>query len=130
NPADRYAFRTTPLRNVAVQPAFMHDGAFTTLEAAIRHHLNPSASVRTYDPAAQGLAPDLSGPIGPVEDMLARLDPLLADPPTLSDEQVAELVAFVRDGLLDPRAGPDNLRKLVPKRVPSGRQTLTFEFAR
>src|SRR5262249_7997922 len=103
NPADRYAFRTTPLRNVAVQPAFMHDGAFTTLEAAIRHHLNPSASVRTYDPAAQGLAPDLSGPIGPVEDMLARLDPLLADPPTLSDEQVAELVAFVRDGLLDPR---------------------------
>src|SRR5262249_21316843 len=97
---------------------------------AIRHHLNPSASVRTYSPAAQGLAPDLSGPIGPVDDMLARLDPLLADPPTLSDEQVDDLVAFVRDGLLDPRAVPDNLRKLVPKRVPGGRQPLPFEFPR
>ena len=28
NPADRYAFRTSPLRNVALQPAFMHNGAF------------------------------------------------------------------------------------------------------
>jgi cytochrome c peroxidase len=29
NPADRYKFRTSPLRNVAVQPAFFHNGAFT-----------------------------------------------------------------------------------------------------
>ena len=33
DPADRYAFRTSPLRNVALQSTFMHDGAFTTLEA-------------------------------------------------------------------------------------------------
>lgn len=25
DPADRYAFRTSPLRNVALQPAFMHN---------------------------------------------------------------------------------------------------------
>jgi cytochrome c peroxidase len=30
DPSDRYAFRTSPLRNVALQPAFMHDGAFTS----------------------------------------------------------------------------------------------------
>jgi len=40
DPADRYKFRTAPLRNVALQPTFMHNGAFTSLEDAIRHHLN------------------------------------------------------------------------------------------
>ena len=30
--ADRYVFRTSPLRNVALQTSFMHNGAFTTLE--------------------------------------------------------------------------------------------------
>ena len=43
NPADRYAFRTSPLRNVALQPAFMHNGAFVRLEDAIRYHLDAVA---------------------------------------------------------------------------------------
>jgi cytochrome c peroxidase len=62
--------------------------------------------------------------------MLARLDPLVATPTHLSAEQLDELVAFVGDGLLDPRAKPANLRRLVPKRVPSGRPTLAFQFMR
>ena len=36
------------------QPAFMHDGAFTRLEAAIRHHLDVVASAAAYDPAGSG----------------------------------------------------------------------------
>ena len=40
NAGDRYKFRSSPLRNVALQPAFFHNGAFTRLEDAIRHHLN------------------------------------------------------------------------------------------
>jgi cytochrome c peroxidase len=126
--ADRYAFRTSPLRNVAVQAAFMHDGAFTSLAAAIRHHLDVAASARTYTPANQNLPADLTGPIGPIEPELARLDPLVATPTRLSEEQFRELLTFVRNGLLDPRAEPQNLRKLVPTTVPSGRSTLTFEF--
>ena len=43
DPADRYKFRTSPLRNVALQPAFFHNGAFTRLEDAIRHHLDVSS---------------------------------------------------------------------------------------
>jgi cytochrome c peroxidase len=128
--ADRYAFRTSPLRNVAVQAAFMHDGAFRTLRDAILHHLDVAASAESYDPEDAGLPPDLAGAIGPVEPMLARLDPLVATPRQLSSEQLDELVAFVGDGLLDPRARPDQLRDLVPKRVPSGRPTLTFQFPR
>src|SRR5262249_29744769 len=59
DPADRYAFRTAPLRNLALSPAFMHDGAFTTLRAAIRHHLDVVESARSYDPAEQRLPADL-----------------------------------------------------------------------
>ena len=128
DPGDRYAFRTSPLRDLAVQAAFMHDGAFTSLDAAIRHHLDVVASTRSYSPASQGLPADLAGPIGPIEPELARLDPLVATPKRLSEEQFRELLAFVRDGLLDPRAKPGNLRKLVPTTLPSGRPTLRFEF--
>ena len=128
DPQDRYKFRTSPLRNVAVQPTFMHNGAFTNLEDAVRHHLNVVASARAYTPAGQDLAPDLAGPTGPIEPVLARLDPILATPIELNEDQIRQLIAFVENGLLDPRAEPDNLRKLVPGALPSGRPVLTFEF--
>lgn len=125
---DRYKFRTSPLRNVAVQPTFMHNGAFTRLEDAVRHHLDVINSARRYTPASQQLAADLRGPIGPMEPVLARLDPFLAAPISLTREQFAQVVAFVRQGLLDPRAKPENLKRLVPRHVPSGRPTLIFQF--
>jgi cytochrome c peroxidase len=125
---DRYKFRTSPLRNVAVQPTFMHNGAFTRLEDAVRHHLNVFESALNYTPASQNLAADLSGTRGPINHLLARVDPILATPIDLTSEQFRQLVAFVRDGLLDPRAKPGNLQKLVPKSVPSDRPMLKFEF--
>jgi cytochrome c peroxidase len=128
DPADRFEFRTPSLRNVAVEAAFMHDGAFTTLAAAIRHHLDAVGSLRSYDPAAQGLPADLTGPIGPTAPLVAALDPRLRTPIVLSAQELDDLLAFVADALLDPRATPQSLRKLVPKDVPSGRPVLTFEF--
>lgn len=126
NPADRYRFRTSPLRNVALQPAFMHNGAFVRLEDAIRHHLHAAASARSYAP--RGLPPDLQGPTGPIEPVLARLDPLVAEPAVLGDDEFAELVEFVREGLLDPAARPERLRRLIPRRLPSGRPGFGFQF--
>jgi cytochrome c peroxidase len=126
--ADRYAFRTPSLRNVAVEAAFMHDGAFTTLAGAIRHHLNVAASLRSYDPGSQGLPADLAGPIGPTTPLLEALDPLLRRPIDLTPAEFDDLVAFVRDGLLDPRATTARLRSLVPGAVPSGAAPLRFEF--
>jgi len=128
NPADRYKFRTSPLRNVAVQPTFMHNGAFTRLEDAIRHHLNVMDSAMHYTPASQILSADLRGPLGPMDPVLARLDPALSSPIILNESQFEQLVAFVRHGLLDPRATPERLRRLVPHSVPSGRPMLVFEF--
>jgi cytochrome c peroxidase len=126
DPNDRYMFRTAPLRNVAVMPAFMHNGAFVRLEDAISHHLDPYTSARNYIP--RDLPPDLQGALGPIEAVLARLDPVLQTPNQLSEEEFSDLVDFVRNGLLDPRILPKHLKTLVPKRVPSGSQTLDFEF--
>ena len=123
---DRYAFRTSPLRNIAVQPSFMHNGAFVRLEDAILHHLDVRASVARYTTAA--LPADLRGPLGPMEPVLARLDPLIATPLMLTSEEVDWLTEFVRDGLLDDRALPHRLRHLVPGSLPDGGRPHVFQF--
>jgi cytochrome c peroxidase len=125
-PADRYGFRTSPLRNVALQPAFMHNGAFVRLEDAIRHHLDVDSSARNYSP--HDLAPDLRGPTGPIEPVLQRLDARLRTPLRLSNAEFADLLEFVRNGLLDPGARPERLRQLVPEKLPSGRPPFVFQF--
>jgi cytochrome c peroxidase len=127
NPNDRYAFRTSPLRNVALQPTFFHNGSFTRLEDAIRYHVDAVAGARTYSPTAAGLDLDLCGPTGPAETVLARIDSLLGTPVSLTDTEFRQLVDFVRTGLLDPRARPENLRRAIPDSVPSGRPVHVFE---
>ena len=126
NSADRYAFRTSPIRNVALQPAFFHNGAYTRLEDAIRFHLNPAGQAPAYNPAVAGVAVDLRGPVGPVVPT-SRLDPLMQTPVNLSPDEFRQLVDFVRNGLLDPQAKPEKLRKLIPPRVPSGRPLQNFQ---
>jgi cytochrome c peroxidase len=128
NPQDRYKFRTSPLRNVAVQAAFMHNGAFTQLEEAMRYHLNARANAAPYTPTGEKLDEDLCGPMGPLAPVLARLDARLQTPVVLTDAEFSQLVAFVRNGLLDPRAQAEHLRALIPRRVPSGNAVLKFEF--
>jgi cytochrome c peroxidase len=127
NPADRYKFRSSPLRNVALQPAFFHNGSFTRLEGAIYHHLHVFESAKTYDPIRAGVVKDLTLRLGPAEPVLARLDPSLRNPPHLTPEEFENLVAFVRTGLLDPRAGRQSLCLLVPAALPSGMPPLRFE---
>jgi len=58
---------------------------------------------------------------------LAKLDKRLRSPIHLSHGEFRDLVAFVRDGLFDKRAGPKNLCTLVPGSVPSGQPVLEFE---
>ncbi|HEU4401761.1 MAG TPA: cytochrome c peroxidase [Candidatus Polarisedimenticolia bacterium] len=127
NPDDRYKFRTSPLRNAALQPAFFHNGAFTRLEDAIRHHLNVFESARGYDPVQAGVDQDLTDRLGPIEPVLERIDLLLATPIDLTPDEFGNLVAFVKDGLLDRRARRQNLCGLAPATVPSGFTTMRFE---
>ena len=130
NPADRYKFRSSPLRNAALQPAFFHNGAMTRIEDAIRHHLDVFDSARNYDAKKAHVAKDLQYRVGPIEPVLARLDPLLRTPIRLSGGEFDALVAFVRDALLDERATKAYLCPRVPVSVPSGYPTLTFEECR
>jgi cytochrome c peroxidase len=122
--ADKYKFRTAPLRNAALAPAFFHNGAFARLEDAIRFHVDPA---QDYDAATAGIDADLTVRFGP------RVDPSLLHPLfkgggiRLSESQLVDVMEFVRTGLLDTRATKENLCKLVPKTVPSGLKVLTFE---
>ena len=110
-----------------LQPAFFHNGAFTRLEDAIRFHLNVAEEARSYDPVQAGIDADLQGQPGPIDPVLIRLDPLMTTPVTLKDDEFRQLVDFVRNGLLDPRAKPENLRKLIPARLPNGRPLQLFQ---
>ncbi|MFQ6028015.1 MAG: cytochrome-c peroxidase [Dehalococcoidia bacterium] len=122
---DRYKFRTSPIRNVAVQPAFFHNGAFTDLEDALRFHLDPSSAL-DYDPAETGVNEDLHQ-LGPIEPVLDSVDKILKTPVELTEQEFADLLEFVRDGLLDTKALPANMCRHVPDRVPSGMPLPFFE---
>ena len=120
----RYTFRTAPLRNLKAAPAFFHNGAFATLEAAIAHHLDVESSLRSYESLANGVPSDLR--VGPFEGIVAAgIDPLLRAPVALSRIEFRDLVAFVRDGLFDDRV----LRFCdhVPASVPSGMSLQRFQ---
>jgi len=129
DPVDRYAFRTAPLRNLILQPAFFHNGAFTRLKDALQYHLYTMDAAPAYDPVAAGLDADLTVRHGPIEPVLKRLDPriIAMNNMALSDHEFADLLEFLRSGLLDRRALPENLCKVIPASVPSGRKVLTFQ---
>ncbi|MGH7710463.1 MAG: cytochrome-c peroxidase, partial [Gemmatimonadaceae bacterium] len=65
---DRYAFRTTPLRNVTLTGPYGHDGAFTSLRGFIEHYSESHIKLRTFDPAT--LEPLLRGTLLPTADAI------------------------------------------------------------
>jgi cytochrome c peroxidase len=120
----RYTFRTAPLRNLKVAPAFFHNGAFGSLEAAVAHHLDVEASLHRYDPRANRVPADLSP--GPFEGILAAgIDPLLQTGIGLTAQEFRDLVEFVRDGLFDRQV--HRFCEHLPRSVPSGIPLQRFE---
>jgi cytochrome c peroxidase len=118
-PEDKFKFRTPPLRNVALTGPWMHSGAYTTLEAAVRHHLNPRESLRNYDPTQLNLR---------YRDMvhnreiiaagvLNTVDGVVANPIDLSDQEFSDLMEFLQS-LTDPKVL--DWYNEIPKKVPSG----------
>lgn len=117
--AGRNAFRTPSLRNTEITGPWMHDGAYTTLEGAVRHYLDVAAALQNYD--ASQLPIEVQGLVvndaATITDILATLDPRVALPLDLSDAEVADLVAFLK-ALTDPSVR-ERLSD-VPATVPSG----------
>lgn len=127
NADDRYKFRTAPLRNVGARVSYFHNGSFTRIRTAIFHHLRVFESARNYDPQAEKIAKDLNR-LGPIEPVLARVDPILATAIDLTDDELWQLTAFVRDGLLDDRARVENLVLEKPGSVPSRLKPFFYEY--
>jgi len=124
DPSDKYKFRTAPLRNIGLSPAFFHNGAFASLDDAIRFHLDPS---QRYNPEKAGIDKDLRARMGPrIHE--SYFHPLFQKGGIdLSESQIRDVTQFVKTGLLDPRAKKENLCDLIPKAVPSKLNVLTFE---
>lgn len=124
DPGDLFTFRTPPLRNVAVSGPWMHNGAFHSLEQAVRHHFGPElcwaptfefVSMEPEVEATLQRSPELRNVV------MATLDPAM---PTYrpSDRDIADLLAFL-DSLTSPSV--DLMGEQVPDRVPSGRPVET-----
>jgi cytochrome c peroxidase len=112
-------FKVPALRNVELTAPYMHDGAYATLEAVVRHYNNVEQAVRTYD--VNQLDPRLRemyhGDPATIAALLLSLDGRLRQPLNLSDEEQRQIVAFLRS-LTDPAAR--DLSGLMPASVPSG----------
>ena len=146
DPADRYAFRTPSLRNVELTGPWGHAGSYDSLEAVVRHHLDPLGALSRYRVASAGLTPLrhvvestavgsrlIYRPVNParLEDYLERdgwvqqsapmrraiAEANSLEPKSLTDREVEDLVAFLKS-LTDPRSRDQS--DLVPERVPSG----------
>lgn len=127
---DRLKFRTPGLRNVALTGPWGHDGAYSTLEAVVRHHLDTDRALQNFDVTQVALPsrPDLDAidfivHNDPVRrQMIAQASELRSQPgvqtrPRLSERQFADLMDFLH-ALTDPHSL--DLRHAVPMSVPSG----------
>jgi cytochrome c peroxidase len=98
---DSYRFRTPSLRNVAATGPYGHNGAYTTLEGIIRHHISPEESLEQYQ------ADQL---VMPQDEYLRKTDFIAQqdvremqrlrryrdiDLPALSDSEIQQLVSFL-----------------------------------
>ncbi|MFC6688810.1 cytochrome-c peroxidase [Jhaorihella thermophila] len=118
---DAYRFRTPSLRNVTETAPYGHDGAYATLEAVIRHHLDPVRSLRSYDPAQAVLpGPGFDSDFAVMRDA-GEVDAIAAAnelaPQHLTDEEVSQIIAFLAT-LMDTTSLTGRLG--IPNSVPSG----------
>ena len=115
----KFFFRVAPLRNVELTAPYMHNGAYPTLEAVVRHYNNVDSAVKAYD--VNQLPPSLRssyhGDAATVSALLTSLDPRLQQPIRLTADEQKQIVAFLKS-LTDVSAR--DLAGIAPATVPSG----------
>ena len=115
NAADKYKFRTPPLRNVELTAPYGHNGAFFSLREFVAHYSESHLKLATFkidqrEPLLDGTLLDN------LADILATRD-ILLDGVSFPGEVIDEVTEFMM-ALTDPRAR--NLSSVMPTRVPSG----------
>ncbi len=101
--AYRLTFRVPPLKNVELTATYMHNGAYPTLEAVVRHYNDVLGALCNYD--LSQLPPALRtryhGEPKVIGEIVARLHPLLNRRLNLTEGEQRDLVAFLKF-LTDP----------------------------
>lgn len=115
NPADKYLFRTSPLRNITLTAPYGHDGAIVSLRDFVAHYSESGLKLENYDPSQ--LDPDLQGTVQHnASDILATRDTSIAT--VVFDDQITDELTTFLGALTDSAAA--RLDYLVPTHVPSG----------
>ena len=120
---DAYRFRTPQLRNVELTGPYGHNGAYATLEGIVRHHLDPAAAWKTWQPEQANL-PDV--PWLAAVDFVSLHDKrertrlqskIDIQPIELQSDEVGALIAFLKS-----LTGTDSINGRLgkPTSVPSG----------
>ncbi len=120
---DRFSFRTPTLSNIALTAPYGHDGAYNTLEAILKHHLDPVNTLQNYDRSQAVLPsrPDLDAidfvVMGDALRTQAIADSNELDATQLKTQHISSLIDFL-NSLTDPSA--IDIRRNTPNKVPSG----------
>jgi cytochrome c peroxidase len=120
DPADRFKFRTPPLRNVGITGPWMHDGAFVTLRGTIMHQFTyPEDALRDYDSSQldDDLQETFQGDEAVVSAIMETVDEGMKTPRMLTDKEVDQLLAFL-ESLTSPSVA--YMADDIPDEVPSG----------
>lgn len=119
DPSDNFKFRTPSLRNIELEAPFFHNGAYATLEDAVRHHLDPKGALATYDDSQIDFEHEGTFQEGIVGELLDTISPKLGvrGRRPLNDRQVDYLMAFL-SSLTDPASL--NMIQVAPDALPSG----------
>jgi Cytochrome c peroxidase len=108
--SDRYAFRTPTLLNVTATGPYGRVGSYDSLEEVVRHHLNPTQALDTFDFNLVNLAQENVQKDNAEDNSRAALEVLIQQQDNgtsllnnvdLSDGQVAQVVSFLQS-LTDP----------------------------
>lgn len=124
---DMYRFRTPSLRNVTQTAPYGHSGAYASLDAMVRHHLDPVSGLLAYNRAqaflhelqtsSDGQDIDDWGAMENQDDVIDIAASIEIAPVALSPMETAQILAFLA-ALTDDTAARGRLG--VPETVPSG----------
>ena len=120
--SDSYKFRTPSLRNISHTKPYGHSGAYATLEAIIRHHLDPVSAFKNYD-QSQVILPH--HPLLSSRDFIVmannrEIEKLISSsnikPLQLTENEITAIVTFL-NALTDTKSLQGRLG--IPDKVPS-----------
>ena len=115
NAADKYAFKTTPLRNVELTAPYGHAGQFMSTKDFIGHYSDSAAKLASYD-IKKIKEPLLTTRLASDTDVLATRDPLLSG--VVFDNPFRDRLDDFMKALTD--GSSKKLDDVVPSSVPSG----------